>query len=55
MIITGSGGFKTREVLASFQFATSVFLITGTIVIFSQLRHNNGRQSLDGDISGEIS
>jgi putative ABC transport system permease protein len=37
-IITGSGGKITREILITVQFAISIFLIAGTIVIFSQLR-----------------
>lgn len=38
-IISGSGGIITRRLLVTVQFAISIFLIAGTIVIFFQLRY----------------
>lgn len=37
-IMTGTGGIITRKLLVTIQFAISIFLIAGTIVIFYQLR-----------------
>ncbi len=38
-IIRGSGGIISRKLLITVQFAISIFLIAGTIVIFYQLRY----------------
>ncbi len=38
-IISGSGGIISRKMLVTVQFAISIFLISGSIVIFYQLRY----------------